>query len=478
MAEQNPGQLPHSAEREDFVTEMLNKTLTTGHGQTPETQQNAAALRREYLENDVKMLSYTSADFTIYPDLAKQPVNSTVVQYPIFNSHGRVGHSRFVREIGVAPVNDPKMRQVTVHMKFLSDTKQQSLASGMVNNVEDPMTINEDDAMTVIAKTIEWAIFHGDASLSADAGDTAGIEFNGLKKLIDQKTNVMDLRGEEFSENALNIATTKIAKGYGTPTDAYMPIGVLATYNNETQNNRQVIVQNYGDGSGATRAGNNVTEVNTVRGRITLHGSTIMENEQVLFEDFVPQINAPLPPQTVGVDVQANAGGRFRPDDIGTHNYKIKVWSDDAESKPSEAFEAVVSEATQAVELQIQLQNLNGAIPQYIEIYRQGFTTGEYYLIDRVPASQMVGNTITYVDKNDTIPETTDVFVGDMNPQTITLLELLPMLKQPLAQMNATTTFSVLWYGALALYAPKKWVHIKNVKYVPAIAAEYSLTHP
>ena len=39
-------------------------------------------------------------------------------------------------------------------------------------------------------------------------------------------------------------------------------------------------------------------------------------------------------------------------------------------------------------------------------------------------------------------------------------------MKLPLAQINASITFAVLWYGALALRAPKKWARIKNVRYI------------
>ena len=56
--------------------------------------------------------------------------------------------------------------------------------------------------------------------------------------------------------------------------------------------------------------------------------------------------------------------------------------------------------------------------------------------------------------------------MGEMSGNVVNLFELLPMLRLPLARTNATDTFAVLWYGALALRAPKKWVRIKNVSYI------------
>lgn len=464
--------LPQEAENK--IQEVLSKTFTTGYGITPDDQTDAAALRREFLDDEVKMLAYDTNDFTIYPMINKQQVNSTVVKYAVFNQHGRTGHSRFVREVGVASINDPNIRQKTVAMKFLSDTKQQSLAAGLVNNISDPMSILTDDAIAVIAKSIEWAIFYGDAALTYETDEQAGIEFDGLHKLIDQKTNVMDLRGRTLTEQDLNKAAVVVGKGYGQATDAFMPIGVQADFTNNLLQRQMALMPSQ---EGGMSTGFAVTDFLSTRGKIRLHGSTIMENDKVLMEDRIPQQNAPLPPQSVTATVKTGAGGLFREEDKGAQSYKVVVYSDEAESVASEAVEATVSNETDAVELTISIQNMYQAQPQFVTIYRQGKETGHYFEIARVPMSAAnEQGQIVFTDKNETIPETADVFVGEMSPQVISLLELLPMMRLPLAQMNATITFTVLWYGALALYAPKKWVRIKNVKYIPALAADVSPT--
>ncbi|APZ82532.1 hypothetical protein Goe27_00700 [Bacillus phage vB_BsuM-Goe27] len=462
-----------NAGAEEALQEVISKTFTTGVGITPDTQPDAAALRREFLDDEIKMLAYDNTDFTIYPMINKSPVSTTVAKYAVFNQHGRTGHSRFVREVGVASINDPNIRQKTVQMKFLSDTKQQSLASGLVNNIADPMTILTEDAISVIAKSIEWAIFYGDAALTNELDPQAGIEFDGLHKLIDQETNVMDLRGRTLTEADLNKAAVVVGKGYGKATDAFMPIGVQADFTNSLLDRQRALMPS---SEGGMSTGFAVTEFLSSRGKINLHGSTIMENDNVLIEDRIPAQNAPLPPQSVKAVVKSGAGGKFRAEDITTHSYKVVVFSDEAESVASEEVTAAVAKADDAVELTISLQPMYQATPQFVVIYRKGAETGHYFQIARVAVAKANdSNQIVFVDKNDTIPETTDVFLGEMSPQVISLLELLPMMRLPLAQMNATVTFTVLWYGALALYAPKKWVRIKNVKYIPALAADVTL---
>ncbi|AEQ34212.1 major head protein [Bacillus phage Bastille] len=472
-AEAKNKKLPVEAEAE--LAELVSKSFTTGYGITPDTQLDGAAVRRELLEDQVKMLAFSSNDFTIYPLINKQQVNSTVAKYAVFNQHGRTGHSRFVREVGVASINDPNIRQKTVQMKFLSDTKQQSLAAGLVNNIADPMTILTEDAIAVIAKSIEWAIFYGDAALSSEADGQAGIEFDGLHKLIDQDTNVIDLKGARLDEATLNKAAVIVGKGYGRATDAFMPIGVQADFTNNLLDRQRVIQPST---AGGFSTGFSINQFLSTRGAINLHGSTIMENDNILLEGRNPEPNAPQAPASVVASIVDDKKGGFRDEDIKTHSYKVVVHSDDAESLPSEAVTAAVAKKDNTVKLEVKLASLYQAQPQFISVYREGTETGHYFLIARVPVSKVNDQgVIEVLDRNQVIPETTDVFVGELTPNVVSLLELLPMMKLPLAQMNATTTFTVLWYGALALYAPKKWVRIKNVQYIPALAADVTVKY-
>lgn len=439
------------------------KSFTTGYGITPDTQVNAGALRREMLDDQITMLTWAENDLIFYREISRKPATSTVAKYTQYLSHGKVGHSRFTNEIGVAPISDPSVRQKTVNMKFISDTKNISLASGLVSNIQDPYQILTEDAIAVIAKTIEWASFYGDASLSDNPDQNSGIEFDGLTKLID-KENVIDAHGKSLTQEMLNLAATVVAKGYGTATDAFMPIGVQADFvNQQLASQRQLMSDNKGN----VTAGFNINQFQSSRGIIKLNGSTVMELEQILNETAPVMPNAPVAP-TVTVSVKTGKGGTFTAEDIafGGEEYKVTVSSDDAESKASDVATAVVANPTDGVELKISINALYGQAPKFVSIYRKGHNTNLFYLIARVPAFKAENGVITFLDTNEEQPETADVFVGEMTPTVLHLYELLPMMRLPLAQVNASLTFAVLWYGALALRAPKKWVRIKNVKYI------------
>lgn len=451
------------ANKVDEFIEQATKSLTTGYEINPSEQEGGAVLRREFLDDQISTLTWTDGDLEFFRDVTRRPSESTVAQYDVYLRHGRVGHSRFVREIGIAPISDPNIKKKRVNMKFVSDTKQMSLASGLVNNLEDPARLLTDDAVAVVAKSIEWASFYGDGDLSDNADADSGVEFNGLAKLID-KANVIDARGESLTEELLNRAAVVVGKGYGKASDAYMPIGVQADFINQYLGRQNQLVRDNGDN---VNLGFKVQGFNSARGYIRLHGSTVMELENILDESMIPMPTAPRE-ATVEATVETGKKGRFTKDeDKRAYSYKVVVHSDEAESAPSEAATATVANSTDAVKLTIKVNGMYQQRPQYVSVYRQGIETGLYYLLDRIPMHKALEDgTIEFLDMNQTLPETADVFVGEMSPSVLHLFELLPMMRLPLAQMNATVTFSVLWYGALALRAPRKWVRIKNVRYI------------
>ena len=449
-------------ELQSKLTEQVTKSYQTGYGITPDTQVSAGALRREILDDQITMLTWTNEDLVFYRDITKRPAQSTVVKYDVYLRHGKVGHSRFVREIGVAPVSDPNIRQKTVSMKYISDTKNMSIASNLVNNIADPAQILTEDAIAVVAKTIEWASFYGDASLTSEV-ESEGLEFDGLSKLID-KDNVIDAKGGQLTESLLNEASIRIGKAFGVATDAYMPIGVHGDFVNSLLSRQMQLMT---DNNGNVNTGYNVQGFYSARGFIKLHGSTVMENELILDEAYQPLPNAPQPAKVTATVKTAQKGLFTKEEDRAGLEYKVVVHSDDAESAPSEVVTATVVNATDGVELAIEVNSMYQQRPQFVSVYRRGKNTGLFFLLKRIPMKNVnEEGKLIFVDTNETLPETADVFVGEMSPNVIHLFELLPMMRLPLAQINASITFAVLWYGALALRAPKKWARIKNVRYM------------
>lgn len=455
----------------------INKAMSAGYGITPDTQHDGGALRPESLDREIKQVTWGSEDFTIYNDIARQPSRSTVEKYIVYYDHGRVGHERFQPEIGLGNQTQPSLEQKTVQMKFLSAPSETSMVLQRADVVEDPVAVQEMGAINVLAKTIEWAIFYGDADLTKNEKGS-GLQFDGIAKLID-KGNVIDWRGKGLTPALLNRAAVTIGKrGYGVATDAYMPIGIKADFINKYLGAQRILLPT-ADGM---QAGLNVDSFLSARGTIRLNGSTIMDLDNVLDESKRPVQGAPLAP-SVEAETVEDQGGNFLAEDVteGEDNhvaipaevgkslrYRVVAVGSNGDSQPSDVVSAKVGKATDGIKLTISLDALSVDAPEYIAVYRQSLIddeAGAFYLVGRIPGNEINGNQFEFVDVDDTIAGTADIFVLENNPQVLNLFEFLPMTKLNLAVVTNATQFAILAQVALRLSFPKRVVQIKNVRY-------------
>lgn len=463
------------------VSDTIAKAFTAGTGITPETQPDGAAYRLESLDHNLNISTWGDIDYTIYKDIFRQPVKQTVQKYTVYYSHGRSGHQMFQNEIAKLQSNEPHAKQQTVNIKFLVDTKGASFAMNMVDTTVDTTTLLEISGVNNLAKAIEYGIFYGDSDLAAQKGE--GLEFDGLSKLI-YEHNHLDAKGTSLTPALLNKAATQIGHvGFGVATDAYMPIGVKADFINQHLSAQRILMPNAA-GHGM-QVGFDVARFISARGDINLHGSTIMDLDNVLDTDTVLDVNAPKAPELVA-KAETDKGGNFLAEDrtftdkdgvdhvllnkeVGTELEYRAVAVGSSDSLPTDVVKATPANATDGVKLTITLNRLASVLPDYVAIYRKSQVPGDdqFFLIDRIPYSEFDGATQSYdyEDLGATIPGTADVFVGELKPETIRLLELAPIMKFPLAIQTTATNFAMLWYGAMQLTFPKRWVQIHNVLY-------------
>lgn len=438
----------------------INKSFTTGTEIVTEDATGGQAFRRQSLASDVKNLTFGNQDFTIYTIIPRGTARSVIEEYVIQDVYGDYGSSRMVPEIDIATVNNASIQRKVVRIKNISDVRQVSLLSMQVDNIQEPLDFELNNAIMTVAKTIEYNLFYGDSDLTAQ-GEGQGQEFDGLSKLIPAE-NVIDLRGEVLTEQSLNQAAVKIAQGgFGTPTDAFLEVGAHANFVNN-QLSRQWVTQ----GAGSDIAsGFNVPKFVSARGSIALHGSTIMNKDRTL--DLTARQNPQSPATPTVKATVAEGSAKFANSDlVSPLKYAVVLASKAGKSAPATAVATLASVKTEvslAIDLGIQIIG----DPTHVEIFRFDEKSGQYSLVSRIPFSEakFANGTfsVNFVDKNDVIAGTSVGFVGELSDRTIKLLELAPMYRLPLAQVSAAITFTVLWSGALALYAPKRWVKLVNV---------------
>ena len=87
------------------------------------------------------------------------------------------------------------------------------------------------------------------------------------------------------------------------------------------------------------------------------------------------------------------------------------------------------------------------------------------YFVKKVAAANDAASaTTTYNEIGDIVANSSTVYIGEMTPQVISFKQFAPLLKMDLATIAPAYRWMILLYGALFLYAPKKWAKIVNIK--------------
>lgn len=456
-----------------------NANPESGLTPTPDGVGTTAALRRESLADKVINTTWGKENFLFYSELRNnvRKADSTVVQYTLFDRHSPIGHGMTNYEGMISKPTDPHMVRKVLPIKYLSKTSNMTIQAAISNSIEDPMSIYEDDAITALIAQIEWECYYGDANLTSTLEKDNGLEFDGLIKLIPDE-NVIDHGGKTLDSTVLANAIMKIATAQGTPTDIFMPMGVKAMFVNSLQTNTgensmaQIAIRD--NDNSIYSYGFSVQTYNdpTTGRKLNISGSTVMNIPEQYDSVPVGSAGTALTPVVAAPTEKADDGGKFRIDhETGTTlNYRfVTVMSDGTMTQAADLhYKLDAGKETSSLNFKIQLPKVGENSADYVSVYRQG-EDGYYWLIKRIGIREtdQDGN-LNFTDRNEKIPGTFDVFVGDMSKDVIALYELLPIDYLPLAQLNASVTWTYLWFGALALMIPRRWVRITNVSSINA----------
>lgn len=445
----------------DLPSEDASKALspdagagTIGYNVDPNNMNGfTTPLRVEALDDQVKTLTFGAEQFVFFNQISKRAARSSVEQYITYDRHGEIGHSMASAEGAISKITAQSYGRHTINMKYLTTARQVTVQAGMANSITDPLQAATQDAVVSLASEIEWMSFYGDKDLH-DANNTEGLEFDGLNKLIPD-TNVIDLRGKVLAEADLNDAAIMISKAYGYPTDAFLPMGAKSRLISSLLDRQRVFQSS---GAQNLTLGFNAPQFQSIAGMINLNGSNLMENYNILDEND-PFVAGIKPTATAKVESESKAG-KF--DDVATLEYRVVAVAQDTHSEAVATEPVVLTAKTDTVQLEVTVPTNFESPIEFIRVYRKS-EAGLFYEISKVSAHEAKNGKVTIVDDNSTIPGTVDAYVGQMTPDVIALYEWLPITRFALATMTAAYTWSFLWFGALALFAPRKWVRIKNI---------------
>lgn len=452
----------------------LNKALTAGYASDPGSQSGGGALRVESLDSTLKIVSFMMKNIVLYNDIPKSKAYNTVEEYNMLSKYGGRG-GFFINEGGLPRSEDADYQRKVQYVKFMGTTREIShpmlLTRPAHGNVVALETKN--GAMWMLQR-MEESLFDGNASILSQS-------FNGLRKqLLDgysdpdtagdgrpdvSSEHIVDLRGSVLTEGGFAQASQVLLDNYMYPTHCYLNHVNHRDYNTQFFSKGRYGIPVSGDGDMGT--GFDSRKVKTAGGVIALRPNVFMKIDQTA-PSVADNPSAPTAPATVTVAVQAKTTSRgFKTDEFGTYLYEVTAISRNGESAATAGSGSAVVAAL-ATSDEVKLTIVRGAVSgndltQGYRVYRtrlEDGVAGKKYLIQEIASA---GSSTDYLDGNEYLPGLGVAYVGQMDESVLTLRELSPMLKFPLATIASSIRWMQLYYNTPIVFRPRGWVMIKNI---------------
>ena len=443
----------------------LNKALTAGNSIAAPgsvTAGDGFALRVESLERTLKNLTYRMEHFKLWKNITKMAAYNTVEEFNTLLSYGENQDAGWIAEGDLPNEVDSSYKRNFVKIKYLGVvgrvTHVMSLVRPAHQNVIAQETVNKT---MVLLKMIERGLFKGDSSLD-------DFQFDGYEKMITDNSpsaNIIDKRGLPLSQDDLIAASLIIfdAPNYGSPTDLYCNPKVKADLARTFfPDGRYDIFNKPASGM----IGLDIKGCTTPAGDIQFQPDVFIDDGGAPSATAVGDITKIPATPTVGSVTTPTASptslSKFTADDLGVYTYKAVACNRYGKSAPCAVGPCSALVVTDCVTFT--LTPGSAIVPAWYEIYRtkKDVATGTERLILRVANAGGAGTQAIF-DYNASLPYCTSSYMFQQNADCMSVKQLAPMLKIPLATIDSSIRWQQLVYMAPVLYAPGRVVLFKNV---------------
>ncbi|MDH5597620.1 MAG: hypothetical protein OEY34_00765 [Cyclobacteriaceae bacterium] len=419
---------------------------TAEGGATPFVDPSSGAtLSMQSLDKTFVAITSTDKDFSFLNQAPKRNVNQVLAEYNKQKSHGGGWYNSSHMGQSDEPIfRDAVLKRLYDEICYIGEGFAVNKPSETVDNVADPSLVQGNSALRRGMENLQRSIWFGNKS-------TNKLTQNGfLKKVLDaDSTFVEDCRGQLPAVDLIKDHTASVRTKYmGIVNDMWMHNNTKALYDQLYDDNAKTFVwQNASQNPGNAGAGNiirGIYDSNANDEMIRFKTDIWMDKHNwgvpmVLNEDTGILVEGPTsatespetPVLALGVPA-ANPLSKFVAADAGVYQYRVSSGTNRHWSQAC-AIESATLAAGQSVELTITPQ---AGIPATRHVIFRSIAPGSTDVRYMKEVADSGGGTTVYTDKNDDIPGTTIMVLGDFNSRsdsdenrTHVLSELLPFTK-------------------------------------------------
>ena len=448
----------------------LNKALTAGFASDPASQSGGGALRVESLDATLKIVSFMMRNIVFYNDIPKSKAYNTVEEYNLLSKYGGRG-GFFITEGALPRTEDSTYQRKVQFVKFMGTTREISHPMLLVRPAHGNVVALEtkNGAMWMLER-MEESLFNGNDSIISQS-------FQGLRQQLEEgysdpntagdgrpavaDNHILDLRDKPLTEAVFAEASRIIQDDYYYPTHCFL------NYENHEDFNKIFFSKGrYQIPVGAENTvGFNTENVRTAGGLIKLRPDVFLRSDQI--PPVVANNDAaPTAPVSAAVAVQAISTSRgFKALEFGTYDYIVTAISKSGESAGVVGTaSAVVTGGSEEVAITITRGAVAGNdLTTGYKIYRSEKDAGAASVHKLIKTIASAGAVTVFLDGNENLPGRGVAYIGQLDESVMSLRELSPMLKFPLATVASSIRWMQLYYNTPIVFRPRAWVIVKNI---------------
>jgi hypothetical protein len=418
-------------------------------------------MRVESLEQTLKNTTFSSDHIEFWKMIPKLGATNTVEEYNQLQDYGQLDLGAFINEGDLPGETDSTYERKFSIVKYLGTTRRVTHVMSIIKPAHGNQVAQEAINGTLyLLQRIERSLFYADSSLDP-------VQWDGFEKRIrdDAPANVIDLRGKPLTESVLHDAALKAydAPNYGRPSHLFLnPTAHNDLVKTFFPKGRYELLTKGDEGM----VGLNVRGYTSPAGRIRFVPDVFIDDgggigNVVAIGDVSKRPGTPSITQAIAA---AGAGSQFGANDAGDYFYHVVAVSSKGQSIGVQVDAAAVTVAT-GNSVTFGVTPAPGLpLPTFYKVYRtkRGGAAGTARLILRVANSAGAGQ-LVITDSNANLPGTTIAFLFQLDSTNMSFKQLAPLVKVPLATIDSSIRFMMLFYGTPELYTPRHNVLITNI---------------
>lgn len=455
--------------------ESLSKALVAGTQRPPAS--GGSALRVESLEATLRITTFTLQNIKFWKKIPKLPAFSTVEEYNTLDAYG-ADAGMFTNEGELPQTQDSTYTRHVAIVKFLGTTRQVSHPMTLVRPAHgNVIALETQNGAVWLVERLERALFKGRSDMIPQSFDGIEKQFFDNAGVTNPNTGlytatsilaatastlIIDKRQNPLLEDDIEAATNFIVENFGVPTDLYLAPRSMSDLAKAFYPRERVNLPAPNEG----RVGLAVTSYVSNAGLVEFDPDVFLRSGRTNGVKSPPVAalspNSPNPPTFSAAAPGSDSASMFFAADAATYTYQVTAVNRFGESAPAAVGGSTVMPAGDSVVLTV--VDGGGANPaSAYNIYRANGSGPMQYLTQVIATNGVAGAGCSYTDRNWFYPSTSMAYLVQNNLSNFSFRQLAPMMKIPLATIDASIRWMQLLYGVPIVYTPRKNVLFLNV---------------